>query len=249
MEKVTRTYVEKLYGGLEFSRTSVSEIEGRDPMVVENDGKMIGFRFYDKELIIDGENIYEGKEANFSNWIFWGKRVNSDEVKLQYGDNSDFKTLIRIIEQSGCQYVCQTQVGTLFPMQDTDMTFREALELAKEAKALAMFEKLRKYIGKDVSYTGWLYGVKQEDTAVLNCVNDFIDVEIGGVCMPFIGYGAAISGIASNDGEVLYSNPYIKNEYDKREPEDVHYSRKLMFGSRIADIELEEIEKQNKSRQ
>ena len=55
MEKITKTYVEKIYRGLLFSESSIKEVAERNPMQVENDGKMQGFRFYDKEYVVDGE--------------------------------------------------------------------------------------------------------------------------------------------------------------------------------------------------
>ena len=36
MKKVTKSYVEKIYRGLLFSEPSITEVEERDPMKVEN---------------------------------------------------------------------------------------------------------------------------------------------------------------------------------------------------------------------
>ena len=47
MEKVTKSYVEKNYRGLLFSESSIKEVDERNPMKVENDGSMQGFRFFD----------------------------------------------------------------------------------------------------------------------------------------------------------------------------------------------------------
>lgn len=85
MEKVTKSYVEKIYRGILFSEPSISEVEERDPMQVANDGKMQGFRFYDKEFVVDGDKSYDGDKSNFSNWIYFGKRMSLEEVKAQYG--------------------------------------------------------------------------------------------------------------------------------------------------------------------
>lgn len=40
MEKITKTYVEKIYRGLLFSESSIKEVTERNPMQIENDGKM-----------------------------------------------------------------------------------------------------------------------------------------------------------------------------------------------------------------
>lgn len=250
MEKVKKSYVEKIYRGVLFSESSISEVEERDPMKIENDGKMQGFRFYDKEFVVDGEKSFDGEKSNFSKWIYYGKRLSLDEVKAQYGNNPDYRILISNMEGNGYQYVCHTQAGSFLPMQEGDMTFDELItqkEQDKESKAKAMFEKLREHIGEDVSYTGWWYGVKQEETAELKNVTDFINVEIGYSGIPFVGYGAAISNITSKDGEVLYSNPFIESEYDRRKAEDIFASKRLIFGDRIVDAEQAEKEQQDKA--
>lgn len=250
MEKVTKSYVEKIYRGILFSESSVSEVTERDPMQVINDGTMQGFRFYDKDFVLDGEKSYDGEKSNFSNWIYFGKRMSLEEVKSQFGhDSKNYRILISNMENNNYKYVCHTQVGSFLPMEEGDMTYEELVsqkEQDKEVQAKAMFDKLRQHIGEDVSYTGWWYGVKQEDTAELREVNDFINVLIGCSGIPFVGYGAAISNITSKDGEVLYSNPNIEYGYDRRADKDVFASKRLIFGDRIVDAEVAEKEKQDR---
>ena len=249
MEKVTKSYVEKIYRGILFSEPSVEEVTERDPMKVENDGSMQGFRFYDKEFVVDGEKSYDGETSNYSNWIYFGKRLSLEEIKAKYGNNPDYRILISNMEGNNYKYVCHTQAGSFLPMEEEDMTFDELVaqkEQDKESKAKSMFDKLREHIGEDVSYTGWWYGVKQEETAELREVNDFTNVLIGCSGIPFVGYGAAISDIKSKDGEVLYSNPNIEYGYDRRADKDVFASKRLIFGDRIVDAEQAEKEKSDK---
>ena len=111
----------------------------------------------------------------------------------------------------------------------------------KEKFAKMMFEKLKKHVGEEVTYTGWLYGVKQSETAVLKNVTDFQDVEIGDAVMQFVGYGSAISNIISKDGEILYHNPFIESEYDRRRIDDVMEAKRLIFGDRVVDVEVQNI--------
>ena len=249
MKKVTKSYVEKIYRGILFSEPSVEEVTERDPMQVENDGQMQGFRFYDKEYVVDGKKSYDGETSNYSNWIYFGKRLSLDEIKAKYGNNPDYRILISNMECNGYNSVCHTQAGSFLPMEEGDMTFDELIaqkEQDKETKAKEMFDKLREHIGEDVSYTGWWYGVKQEETAELREVNDFANVLIGCSGIPFVGYGAAISSITSKDGEVLYSNPNIEYGYDRRADKDVFASKRLIFGDRIVDEEQTEKEKQDR---
>ena len=249
MEKVTKSYVEKIYRGLLFSDSSVAEVTERDPMKVKNDGQMQGFRFYDKEFVVDGEKSYDGEKSNYSNWIYFGKRLSLTEIKAQYGNDPDYRILISNMENNHYQYVCHTQAGSFLPMEEKDMTFDELIaqkEQDKETKAKAMFDKLREHIGENVSYTGWWYGAKQEETAELREVNDFTNVVIGCSGIPFVGYGAAISDITSKDGEVLYSNPNIECRYDRRTDEQIFESKRLIFGDRIVDEEKAAKEKSDK---
>ncbi len=249
MEKVTKSYVQKIYRGLFFSEPSTEEVTERDPMIVKNDGKMHGFRFYDKEFIVYGEKNYGGEESNYSNWIYFGKRLSLDDVKSQYGDNPDYKILISNMECNNYQYVCHTQAGSFLQMEEGDITFEEFIAQKmqdKESKAKEMFDKLREHLGEIVSYTGWWYGVKQEETAELTEVNDFINVVIGCSGIPFVGYGAAISEITSKDGEVLYSNSNIEYGYDRRSDEEIFASKRLIFGDRLVDEEKAAKEKSDK---
>lgn len=116
----------------------------------------------------------------------------------------------------------------------------------RKETALAMFAKLKEHIGENVTYTGWWYGVKQEETAELKNVTDFVNVEIGCSGIPFVGYGAAISSIVSKDGEVLYSNPNIEYGYDRRADKDIFASKRLIFGDEIVSAEVKEKEKADK---
>lgn len=247
MKKTTKSYVEKIYRGLLFSEPTVSEVEERDPMKVKNDGEMQGFRFYDKEIVIDGEKTYDGATSNYSGWIYFGKRMSLEDIKKQ--GNPDNEILISNMEINGYEYVCHTQAGTFLPMEENDMTFDEYVdqkEQDKETKAKAMFDKLREHIGENVTYNAWWYGVAQYETAELKAVQDFINVEIGSSGIPFVGYGSAISDIISKDGEVLYSNPNIENGYDRRSYKDIFASKRLIFGDRIVDEEITEKEKRDK---
>lgn len=249
MEKVTKSYVEKIYGGFIFSESTTEEVTERDPMKITNDGSMRAFRFYDRQFVVDGNNIYNGERTNYSNWIYFGRRLSLEQVKELYGNDSNYKTLIMNMESNEYRYVCQTQDGSFLPMENGGMTFDELAlqeEQNKESNAKNMFDKLREHIGEDVSYTCWWYGSKREETAELKEVNDFSNVVIGCFATPFVGFGAAISNIVSKDGEVLYLNPYIEENYDRRLDEAVSSARRLIFGDRIVQEEIEKKEKSDR---
>lgn len=164
MKKIMKSYVEKIYKDILFSRSSIAEVEEKNPMQVANDGLMQGFRFYDKEIVVDGEKSYDGEKSNYSNWIYFGKRMSLAQIKELYGEDPDYRILISNMEINNYEYVCHTQVDSFLPMGEGDMTFDELVatkEQNKEVQAEVMFDKLGEHIGEDVSYTDWWYGYKQ----------------------------------------------------------------------------------------
>ena len=125
MEKLNKSYVEKIYWGIIVSEPVIEEVVERDPTKIDNDGKMQGFRFFDREEVIDGEKTYYGERTNVSKWIFFGERLSLDQVKEKYGDNSDYRTLINNMEINSIKHVCHTQAGSFLRMEEGDMTFNE----------------------------------------------------------------------------------------------------------------------------
>ena len=131
MVKVTKTFAEKLYPGVFFVDYLREEVHDRNPLQIENDGKMIGFKFYDQEFIIDDGDIYDGKTSNYSNYYIFGKRYSLDEIKAmreESGPNERLDILINNMDSLGYDYVCHTQVDTYFPLVDNDITMDEYYE-------------------------------------------------------------------------------------------------------------------------
>ncbi len=125
MEKIVKSFVQKIYPGIFVSEDAIEEVPERNPMLVENDGEILGFRFYDQEYIVDGDKTYYGKEKNYSSWIMFGKRYSAAEIINMYGNDPKHQILIRNIEGNGFKYICHTQVGTFLPMKNDDITFEE----------------------------------------------------------------------------------------------------------------------------
>lgn len=132
MKKIKKSYVNKLYKTADALYSSVVEVTERDPMKVENDGLMQGFRFYDIKFIIDEDEIYVGEKSNLSNMIYFGKRLRLEDFKEKYGNNPSYKGFIDDLEKNGYQYVCHTQVDTFLPMEECDMTFDELMAERKQ---------------------------------------------------------------------------------------------------------------------
>ena len=98
MEKIKKSYVEKIYRGLLFSESVIDEVESRDPLLVEDDGSMQGFRFYDQEKILYAGRTFVGDNSNFSPWYFLGDRLSIEEVKELSKHNKGLNILVSNME-------------------------------------------------------------------------------------------------------------------------------------------------------
>jgi hypothetical protein len=249
VERVIKSYIIKVYKNNSLCKSSITEIKEKNLMQVEDDEKLLGFCFCDKEFFIDNGKEYEGEVIDCSNWVYFGKKLSLDEIRVRYRNNpqSYYAFLMNYMERNNYQYVCLTKEGIKIPMDEGDMIFEEFLvkdkQDDKEVCAKVMFDKLREHIGESVTYTGWFYGTKQTKTEQLYEVKDFSKVLIGLNHIPFVGFGVAISSIVSSEGEVLYINPNIENGYDRKTTKDVLVAKRMVFGDEIVDKEEEKINK------
>lgn len=99
-----------------------------------------------------------------------------------------------------------------------------------------VMETLREYIGKEVTVRYVGYGQPQTKKGVLKGMTDFSNLELEGAGIPFVGYGSAIQEIVGENGEVLYKNPLIPDEYGERiDEEKTDAIRAATFGEEIAE--------------
>ena len=107
-----KTFIEKkkIYNPV---RLEVSEVEDRCPELVEDDGKTIGFRYFD---------VVSGEATNYSPWIYFGEILSLDDIKVQY---KNVDVLIANLENKGIYSLCKTTPGYFMTMNDGDMTYEE----------------------------------------------------------------------------------------------------------------------------
>ena len=125
MKKTIKIYVEKLYPGVIYYDSHEYEVEERNPEKIKNNGNVQGFRFFDVEYVIDSNKKYKGEKANYSNWYFYGSRLNINDLEFIFGDNTQVKKLIKFMKNNGYEYACYTQTGNFIPMETEDMTYEE----------------------------------------------------------------------------------------------------------------------------
>lgn len=116
MEKQIKHYVQKVYIRIVVNVSVEEEITERNPKLVKNDGEIQCFRFFDKDI--------NGEKQNYSNWVYFGKRLSLKEVKEKYS-KYDYGYLIWSMEQKKYEFACRTQTGKLFPLNDTDIIYDE----------------------------------------------------------------------------------------------------------------------------
>jgi len=97
-----------------------------------------------------------------------------------------------------------------------------------------VMEGLKTHIGKPITVQYVWYGVLSTNSETLKRVSDFTHIEIEGSSIPFIGSGSAIRMIVGQDGQVLYDNPLIPDDYDRRSDDSIDEMVRLTFGDEIA---------------
>ena len=80
MRRFIVSYIEKIYPGEPF-RSEIAPVKERDPFKVRDNGKMIGFRFFDEPHYVRNEDHYVGNKQNYSNYVFYGTRESFADVK------------------------------------------------------------------------------------------------------------------------------------------------------------------------
>ena len=136
MKTATKKYVEYLFPG---SRTVSMEINHTiDPMEVDRKQYSIGFRFYEREILIDNDKQIEGKIKNITNWFLDGTRFTFDDILELYGYSCDEKydDLSDYMLENNILSVCITDDGehsVITPMADGDITLDEYFDKVTKA--------------------------------------------------------------------------------------------------------------------
>lgn len=163
MKSINKSYVEKFYMN---GKSSITEVKHRIPALVQNDGEMIGFRFYNQEFMVDGESVVcAGKKYNFSERFYFGKRLTLSEVKEKFGNDPNKQIFIANAETNGNDAFCFTQVGYLIVLEEGDQIYDEYYANQKSY----MEQAIKGISGETMSYEDFLirnYFQENEDVSV-----------------------------------------------------------------------------------
>ncbi len=233
METFNRFYITKRFFYNRDNHDYTEEVKDKNPMQVEPEGYLEGYRFSEEKVAKD-EN---GKETTVSyialpNWVYLGKRVTLHELKkkLNYRNYLDIK---KMVEGNNCEYACLSDNGHIFPMKPGDLTYDEMKArkaLGDHDATLEMFNNLRNHLGEKLRISGWYHGKRYMDKDELIDVKDYEGVITTKSQIPFVGVRTAITNITTEDGEILYVNPFVEYRYDKTDSKDIIRTRGKQFG-------------------
>ncbi len=122
MKKYTKSYVDV------FCNTGAirsGEVEERDPSIIQNDGYIHGFRFFDISFIEDDGLIYKSTKHNYSKNIYFGRRCTFDELTKIF-------PLLEDIKKNGSY--CLFSDGVFLELDDDDMIYDELMEQKTKQK-------------------------------------------------------------------------------------------------------------------
>ena len=241
MEKYTKFYVTKRFYYNKDNHDYTEEVVDKNPMQVEPEGYLEGYRFSEAKITKDKNGIEKTVSYySYPNWIYIGERLTLHELKKRYNlkEYLDYK---KMVEANNCEYVCLSENGHVFPMKPGDMTYEEMKTrqtLGNHDATFEMFNNLKNHLGEKLRISGWYHGKKYTDNAELLEVKDYDEVVTNKAHIPFVGVRTAITNISTQDGEILYINPFVEYKYDKTDYTDIMMTRGKQFGLGNSEILL-----------
>jgi len=158
MEKVVRHYIEKFFNrnstGLNRFEVKASVIDSRNPLMIEEEKSLIGFRFFDVEEVIYDRNALNHMETekNYSGMYYFGERITCNDLVLASdGDiikRMQFDYLNRL--GIGEAIFCEKTGEIIYPIIFEDRTIDEVKmdEIMRNARII--FVNQREFINRIV---------------------------------------------------------------------------------------------------
>ena len=115
-------YIELLYPGALFTGSYVKEVDNRDPSRVDAPRECFGFRFFDREEVVSGNEVLAGNPKNYSGVFYFGRIHTLADVKREFPDKD---ILARNMEGNAWDRVVRTRRGNFQPLRLEDAVISE----------------------------------------------------------------------------------------------------------------------------
>lgn len=147
-----KSCLEKLYpiGAFPSGMTVTIDTIDRDPYKIEDDGSIIGFRFYDKESWVRTPFDWCISTSNFSGWVFFGKRYTYEELydicknmslkdrlkelKMSFYFIPTSREILDYMKTNNISVICIDRFHLYHEMDEKDMTYDELMEQKSNKK-------------------------------------------------------------------------------------------------------------------
>lgn len=125
-----KQYVQFLFPGLIVSNISTRPVPDRQAISDLPVGAY-GYRFFDREEIMQGDEWLLGKEKNYSPYIYFGEALTVEDVeRLNGGDarlSGEYRILLSNMRGNGYSRVVRTIRGSFHPLNKGDVVINERL--------------------------------------------------------------------------------------------------------------------------
>ncbi len=105
-------YVEILYRGMLFDETDKRKVKSRDASKVKVPKEAYGFRFFDLEEIVKGNETLVGEPKNYSGIFYFGKVMTLEDVEREMPKED---SLLWNMKNNGYKKVIKTRSGNFKP--------------------------------------------------------------------------------------------------------------------------------------
>lgn len=111
-------YVEFVSPGLLISNMHSELVISRDSALITLPRNKYGFRFYDKEEVIQNGEALVGKPKNYSGWFYEGEAFTLEQVEREFPSSN---ILINNMRSNNYSKVVKTRFGQFFPLEKDDI--------------------------------------------------------------------------------------------------------------------------------
>jgi hypothetical protein len=116
--------------GAYVTENTAQEVKDRDPNKVNVPDSCYAFQFFDRNEIVDGDEVLKGEPKNYSGHYYFGKILTLAELKRKFPEE---RTWISNMECNHWDYVVHTRCGNFRTFSGLDEIVNEEIKPKKES--------------------------------------------------------------------------------------------------------------------